>query len=97
MCPTKPWLKYYGDVPPSIDYPRVTMYEALMHTVARSPDAVAYDFMGSTSTYGAFGAAIDRCANALSGLGLKPGDRRTMHWHNGRWRRQRRHRSMWSP
>jgi len=78
MCPTKPWLKFYGDVPHSIDYPRVTMYEALMQTVARSPDAVAYDFMGTPSTYGAFGAAIDRCADALAGLGLNPGDRMTI-------------------
>jgi len=25
-------LKFYGDVPHSIDYPRVTMYEALLKT-----------------------------------------------------------------
>ena len=34
--------RYPGD----IDYPRVTMYEALMQTVSRSPDAIAYDFFG---------------------------------------------------
>ena len=78
MCPTQPWLKFYGDVPHTIEYPRVTMYEALMRTVARSPHAVAYDFMGTPSTYGAFGAAIDRCANALTGLGFGPGDRMTI-------------------
>jgi long-chain acyl-CoA synthetase len=78
MCPTKPWLKFYGDVPHCLDYPRKTMYEALMQTVARSPEAVAYDFLGTTSTYRAFGAAIDRCADALAGLGLKPGDRLTI-------------------
>ncbi len=33
MYEKKPWLKFYGDVPESIDYPRVTMYEALMQTV----------------------------------------------------------------
>jgi len=37
MYETKPWLKFYGPVPESIDYPRVTMYEALMKTVARCP------------------------------------------------------------
>jgi hypothetical protein len=48
MYETKPWLKFYGPVPESIDYPRVTMYEALMKTVARCPDAVAWDFFGTT-------------------------------------------------
>ena len=74
----KPWLKFYGDVPESIDYPRVTMYEALMQTVARCPDAIAYDFFGTTSTYRQFGKEIDRCADALAALGLKKGDRITI-------------------
>jgi hypothetical protein len=71
MCPTKPWLKFYGDVPHSLDYPQMTMYEALMLTVFRSPEAIAYDFLGCVSTYEAFGTAIDRCADGLAGLGLK--------------------------
>ncbi len=51
MYEQKPWLKFYGDIPEHIDYPRVTMYEALMQTVSRSPEAIAYDFFGTTSTY----------------------------------------------
>ena len=47
MYEKKPWLKFYGDVPEHIDYPRVTMYEALMQTVARCPDVIAYDFFGT--------------------------------------------------
>jgi len=35
----KPWLQYYGDVPHTIDYPEVTMYEALIQAVALCPDA----------------------------------------------------------
>jgi len=34
-----PWLKYYGDVPHRIDYPEVIIYEALMRTASRCPDA----------------------------------------------------------
>ena len=41
MYETKPWLKFYGDVPESLDYPQVTMYEALVRTVERFPDAIA--------------------------------------------------------
>ena len=42
MALEKPWLRYYGDVPATLDYPRVTMIEALMRTVARHPDEVAF-------------------------------------------------------
>jgi long-chain acyl-CoA synthetase len=78
MHEKKPWLKFYGEIPESIDYPRVTMYEAVMRTVARCPDAVAYDFLGYTSTYRQFGKEIDRCADALASLGMKKGDRITI-------------------
>jgi long-chain acyl-CoA synthetase len=74
----KPWLAFYGHVPESLDYPRVTMYEAVMMTVNRYPDAIAYDFLGYTSTYREFGKEIDHCANALASLGLKKGDRITI-------------------
>ena len=78
MTPHKPWLAYYGDVPHTIDYPRVTMYEALMRTAVRCPDALAYDFFGTTATYRQFADEIDRCAAALAALGLEPGDRMTI-------------------
>jgi long-chain acyl-CoA synthetase len=78
MYETKPWLKFYGPVPRSIDYPRVTMYEALMKTVARCPEAVAWDFFGTTCTYRQFGEQIRQCADALAALGLKAGDRITI-------------------
>ncbi len=78
MAENKPWLKFYGNVPHSIDYPRVTMYEALMQTVEQYPDRIAYDFFDYTSTYRQFGRDIDLCANALASLGLKKGDRITI-------------------
>jgi len=78
MYEKKPWLKFYGDIPESIDYPRVTMYEAVMRTVERCPEAIAYDFFGYTSTYRQFGKDIDRCADAMASLGMKKGDRITI-------------------
>ena len=78
MYETKPWLKFYGAIPEHIDYPRVTMYEALMQTVARVPDSLAYDFFDYTATYRQFAAEIDRCADALASLGLAKGDRITI-------------------
>jgi long-chain acyl-CoA synthetase len=78
MHEQKPWLKFYGDVPESLDYPQVTLYEALAKTAEKYPQAVAYDFMGTTSTYRKLVEEIDQCARALSVLGLKKGDRITI-------------------
>jgi long-chain acyl-CoA synthetase len=75
MYDKKPWLRFYdGQIPASIVYPRVTMYEALMQTVERYPERIAYDFMDYRSTYRIFARDIDTCANALSSLGMKQGD-----------------------
>jgi len=78
MNDTLPWLRFYGEVPASIEYPKVTLYQALMSSVRRVPDAVAYEFLGSRSTYRELGQAIDRCAAALAALGLRVGDRITI-------------------
>jgi len=78
MYEQKPWLKFYQYVPHSIDYPRVSMYEALRQTVREKPTALAYDFLGTTSTYHRFMAEIDHCADALAALGLQKGDRITI-------------------
>jgi long-chain acyl-CoA synthetase len=71
----RPWLRYYGGVPPTIDYPRITLYEAVAATAARVPDAIAIDFFGARSTYRELLAAIDRAAAALASIGLASGDR----------------------
>jgi long-chain acyl-CoA synthetase len=78
MYDKKPWLKFYGDAPHSMDYPRVTMYEALMQSVARNPETIAYEFLDNQSTYRQFARDIDQCAAALASLGLKQGDRITI-------------------
>jgi long-chain acyl-CoA synthetase len=72
---TRPWLRFYGAVPASLDYPEVTLYEAVAQTAARVPEAIAWDFFGTVSSYGDFLAAIDRCAAALAALGLRSGHR----------------------
>ena len=71
----RPWLRFYGSVPPSIDYPRITLYEAIAATAQRVPAATAWDFFGTTATYRDLLASIDRAADALASIGLKSGDR----------------------
>ena len=78
MSATRPWLKHYGDVPPTLDYPQVAMVDAVMATARRLPEAIAYDFLGTTATYRELGEAIDRCADAFAALGLGRGDRITI-------------------
>ncbi len=74
----RPWLRSYGDVPASLEYPEVTLYEALAASSRRTPGATAYDFLGVTATYAELIAAVDRCANALAALGLGPGEKITI-------------------
>ena len=75
MTQTHPWLRYYGKIPHSLSYPEITLYEAVAATAARAPDALAWDFLDTTSTYGEFLRAIDACADALAALGLAEGER----------------------
>jgi len=78
MYEKKPWLKFYGDVPESIHYPRLTMYDAVKNSATRYPDYRAYDFLGRTATYKELLAEIDKCADALAAQGLRKGDRVTI-------------------
>ncbi len=78
MPEKKPWLKYYGDIPPKLEYPRISLYEALTHSVTRHFDQIAWDFFGKTQTYAEFSDAIQRCADGLAALGLEAGDRMTI-------------------
>ncbi|MGA9763278.1 MAG: AMP-binding protein, partial [Rhodomicrobium sp.] len=70
-----PWLRWYGDVPPNLSYPDVTLYEAVASTAARVPGRVAWDFMDTTQTYSGLLREIDACADGLAPLGLKKADR----------------------
>jgi non-ribosomal peptide synthetase component E (peptide arylation enzyme) len=64
MNESRPWRRFYGSVPDSLDYPDITLYEALAATARRVPDAIAWDFFGTRCTYRSLLAQIDRCAAA---------------------------------
>ncbi|MBW2631868.1 MAG: AMP-binding protein [Deltaproteobacteria bacterium] len=78
MYEKKPWLKFYEDVPETLDYPRISMFESLMRSVREYPDSIAYDFIGYTCTYREFAKEIEKFAAALAAIGLKKGDRITI-------------------
>jgi long-chain acyl-CoA synthetase len=72
------WLKFYGDVPATLEYPEIGLYEALARAVDRRPDATAVDFLGYELTFAELLDAIDRCAAGLAARGLGEGDRITI-------------------
>ncbi|UCC19211.1 MAG: AMP-binding protein [Promethearchaeota archaeon] len=79
MYERKPWLKFYDKhVSEHIDYPRTTMYNAVLQISDKYPDSIAYDFMGYESTYKQMIEEINQCADALYSLGLKKEDRMTI-------------------
>ncbi len=75
MITERPWLRFYGTVPQSIDYPDITLYQAIASAAGRVPNAVAWDFLDTTSSYRDFLSEIDQFANALAALGLQRGER----------------------
>jgi len=76
MFKEKPWLKFYEPhVPEHIDYPKITLPEALEETARRYPDFPAMIFMNNKISYWEHNAAVNRFAAALQELGVKKGDR----------------------
>ena len=73
-----PWVKYYGNTPATIDYPRKTMYQLISETAKQYPENIAYNFMGKLTNYRAFVSRIDAAAKGLTAMGLKRGDRITI-------------------
>ena len=73
-----PWLKSLGGIPATLDYFGGTMYDMVKAASDRYPGFAAYDFMGNRVSYRAFIKKIDRCAMALSALGVKEDDRVTI-------------------
>ena len=77
-----PWLKFYGNVPHTINYPDKTMYEMIELAARSNPDGIAYTFMGKKTDYRTFLAKIQSTAKALIAFGIRKGDRVTISMPN---------------
>ncbi len=73
-----PWKDYMGDVPMHIDYFDGSMFEAVEKVAKKYPDAVAFDFMGKSTTYRRMVERIEDCAKALKAIGICEGDKVTI-------------------
>jgi len=73
---TKPWHAHYDfDVPTTIRYPRIPLHEILDIPAGAFPNKPATLFFGTELTYRELRKQVRRFANALTGLGIKQGDR----------------------
>lgn len=69
-----PWEKVYP-VNWAANWEPTPITTQLRQQIAARPEAVCFDFLGATMTYGALGEAIHRVRAGLQGLGLAPGER----------------------
>jgi len=72
----KVWHQFYPEgTPPEVELQEITMPEALEAAARDFPDRVAYIYMGKTLTYRQLQKLVYRFANALTDLGVQPGDK----------------------
>ena len=75
----KPWYKsYVKGVPFNVDYQKVVLPEILSRTASQFPEKTALIFLDSKLSYRQLNEMANRFANALIGLGVKPGDKVAM-------------------
>ena len=74
MSSNEKWFKFYGDIPHSIDYPDISLYDMVKNVSEQYPDYTAYDFMGKSKTYREFLECVDTCAKSLKAYGIGEGD-----------------------
>ncbi len=68
------WFKFYGDIPHTLDYPDISLYEMVRRTKESYGSLIAYDFQGRAVTYDKFIEEVDLCAKALAVHNIKKGD-----------------------
>ena len=71
-----PWKKASENsgIPMTLDYFEGSMYEALERVADKYPHAIAFDFMGRSTTYRQMIDQINRCAKALRTIGVREND-----------------------
>nr|MDO8080941.1 long-chain fatty acid--CoA ligase [Candidatus Freyarchaeota archaeon] len=73
---SKPWLNHYDpDIPQTIKYPKIPIYETLNKSVKDFPEKPALYWGKRAINYRTLGEYVDRFSNALTDLGIKKGDR----------------------
>lgn len=72
----RPWVKnYQPGVPAEIDLPTDSLVAMLERSVAEAGSCPALEFFGRRTNYSELGDQVDRVAEGLRQLGVRPGDR----------------------
>ncbi len=70
------WIKQYpSSIPPTLEYPKISLTDLLKMTTERYPDQEAILFLGRSITYRSLLDDVYRLANSLKELGVRKGDR----------------------
>lgn len=74
--PKAPWLKYFGDMPAHLYYPKGSMYEAVRESAItqKKMNSVAYEFQGKKTNYKQFLNKIEFLGKAYKSIGIDEGD-----------------------
>ena len=73
-----PWADHLGGLPLHLDYFEGSMFDAVKKIADQHPDNVAFDFMGSPTTYRRLIQQVEQCAKALKTIGVREGDKVTI-------------------
>ena len=73
-----PWLEYFGDIPKTLDYPDVSMFDLIEINAGKWPNLCAYEFEGKKRIYRDFLNDVHQCAKGLASIGIKADDRVTI-------------------
>ena len=69
-----PWLNSYGEVPFHLDYPDISMSDALFESARKYPDQVALTFQEKDTTFAQLVPQIQQAEKAFRAIGIKEGD-----------------------
>ena len=73
-----PWKGAMGSIPMHLDYFDGSMVDAVEAIANKNPDAIAFDFMGRSTTYATMMSRINDCAKALRTIGVRENDKVTI-------------------
>jgi len=64
------WFKHYGSIPKSLDYPQISLYEAIQNSCLKFKNSVALNYFGKDITYSQLLYYIDKFAVYLKEVGI---------------------------
>ncbi len=70
-----PWYSFYDGIKEHLEYPNISLYNALEKSVLKNQNYISYNYYGKKRTYKEFAQEIDKCARAFKSLGIKYKDR----------------------